>query len=260
MTFRYLKLIGLRNLQITNQTLSQSVPQSVILTINGYTKTFIGELIDRARQVQLEWHIAALDQPYPTRLIPQLNPPPRSNPPYSAHPSSPYSANNFQNAPVNSANNNGVRAVPSPYASPTPTQPPQTTNAQSQSNSSAPGPGQQQPPASQAQSTSQSQPSQPQPQSSTQPSQSQPQSQAKTNDTSSPASTSSPVQAPALKKDQTCADLMGDELGPLTPDHLREALRRYKKDREGNATGFLGLSLEGRENSAAKLGGRRLFR
>ena len=31
--------------------------------------------------------------------------------------------------------------------------------------------------------------------------------------------------------------------GPLTPDHLREALRRYKKDREGGGAGFMGMSL-----------------
>ncbi|KAK4985709.1 hypothetical protein LTR50_005801 [Elasticomyces elasticus] len=48
--------------------------------------------------------------------------------------------------------------------------------------------------------------------------------------------------------------------GPLTPDHLREALRRYKRDGRGAATGFVGLSLEGRENTAIKLGGKRLFR
>jgi transcription initiation factor TFIID subunit 11 len=50
--------------------------------------------------------------------------------------------------------------------------------------------------------------------------------------------------------------------GPLTPDHIREALRRYKKDNEGSSSGFLGLSLQanGRENVAAKTGGRRLFR
>lgn len=53
-----------------------------------------------------------------------------------------------------------------------------------------------------------------------------------------------------------------EDRGPLTPDHIREALRRYKKDREGSSTGFLGLSLQanGRENVAAKTGGRRLFR
>jgi transcription initiation factor TFIID subunit 11 len=46
--------------------------------------------------------------------------------------------------------------------------------------------------------------------------------------------------------------------GPLLPDHLREALRRYKKSQ--NSVGFTGLSLEGREVAAARMGGRRLFR
>lgn len=48
--------------------------------------------------------------------------------------------------------------------------------------------------------------------------------------------------------------------GPLLPDHLREALRRYKKARKGGTVGFTGLSLEGREVAAARMGGRRLFR
>lgn len=48
--------------------------------------------------------------------------------------------------------------------------------------------------------------------------------------------------------------------GPLLPDHLREALRRYKKARSGGTVGFTGLSLEGREVAASRMGGRRLFR
>ena len=48
--------------------------------------------------------------------------------------------------------------------------------------------------------------------------------------------------------------------GPLLPDHLREALRRYKKARRGGTVGFTGLSLEGREVAAARMGGRRLFK
>ncbi len=48
--------------------------------------------------------------------------------------------------------------------------------------------------------------------------------------------------------------------GPLLPDHLREALRRYKKSRKGGTVGFTGLSLEGREMAAPRTGGRRLFR
>ncbi|KAF2668834.1 histone-fold-containing protein [Microthyrium microscopicum] len=50
------------------------------------------------------------------------------------------------------------------------------------------------------------------------------------------------------------------DCGPLTPDHFREALRRYKKESVGNAAGFLGLSMKGKENTAARVNGRRLFR
>ncbi len=48
--------------------------------------------------------------------------------------------------------------------------------------------------------------------------------------------------------------------GPITPDHLREALRRYKKDREGGSAGFLGLSGHGVEKVAARVNGKKLFR
>lgn len=48
--------------------------------------------------------------------------------------------------------------------------------------------------------------------------------------------------------------------GPMLPDHLREALRRYKMSRAGGSVGFTGLSLEGREVAAPRMGGKRLFR
>lgn len=48
--------------------------------------------------------------------------------------------------------------------------------------------------------------------------------------------------------------------GPLTPDHLREALRRMKKDRVGGAAGFQGVSLTGKVGTVPKMGGRKLFR
>lgn len=51
-------------------------------------------------------------------------------------------------------------------------------------------------------------------------------------------------------------------LGPLLPDHLREALRRYKKNGEGGGAGVegtsFGLGLSG--SGAMRLGGKRLFR
>ena len=54
--------------------------------------------------------------------------------------------------------------------------------------------------------------------------------------------------------------LSDHDRGPLTPDHLREALRRYKKSRYGGTVGFTGLSLEGKDVAAARVGGKRLFR
>jgi transcription initiation factor TFIID subunit 11 len=48
--------------------------------------------------------------------------------------------------------------------------------------------------------------------------------------------------------------------GPLTPAHIREALRRYKRDREGGGAGFAGMSLEGVERTLGRTGGRKLFR
>jgi hypothetical protein len=79
------------------------------------------------------------------------------------------------------------------------------------------------------------------------------------NDTLSPKKDPSDKMT-AKKMPETNFDMMGDELGPLLPEHLIEAVRRIKKDREAYGTGFLGLSLEGRENTAARVNGKKLFR
>jgi transcription initiation factor TFIID subunit 11 len=41
--------------QLVNQTLSQSVPASVILAVKSVTKIYAGELIERARKIQTQW-------------------------------------------------------------------------------------------------------------------------------------------------------------------------------------------------------------
>jgi len=107
------------------------VPQSVITTINGFTKLFIGELIERARQVQLEWMAVAETLPTGDKIAPDT-----------------------------------------------------------------------------------------------------------------------PLSERIAQRDR----------GPLLPDHLREALRRYKRDVEGGGAGFAGASLQGKEATAARFGGRRLLR
>ena len=121
--------------RLANQTLSQSVPASVVTTINSYTKIFVGEIVDRAREVQKEWCAAA------------------------------------ETLPTGEKNEE------------------------------------------------------------------------------------------AFGKDAAGEPKVRErDRGPLLPDHLREALRRYKHDRSGGTVGFTGLSLEGRETAAVRNGGRRLFR
>lgn len=51
--------------KIVNQTLSQSVPPSVVIGIGGYTKLFVGLLIERARDVQ-EQKAAVAAAAYPS--------------------------------------------------------------------------------------------------------------------------------------------------------------------------------------------------
>jgi transcription initiation factor TFIID subunit 11 len=41
--------------RIVNQTVSQSVAKNPLLAVSTYTKFFAGEIIERAREVQIEW-------------------------------------------------------------------------------------------------------------------------------------------------------------------------------------------------------------
>ncbi|KAF2194964.1 TAFII28-domain-containing protein [Zopfia rhizophila CBS 207.26] len=175
-TYRRVKLKKEILRKITNQTLSQSVPQPVIIVVNGYTKTFIGELIDRAITVRDEWCAARTHLPNPNLPLPLLT------------------------AGLEKPSNHNPNAKPSPQD----------------------------------------------------------------------------IQAAGLYPNQVDPEEgywkeVGEETplserlkmtdkGPLTPAHLREALRRYKRDREGGGAGFAGLSLEGAERTAGRLGGKRLFR
>lgn len=126
--------------RLVNQTLSQSVPNTIVQTVRGYTKTFLAELIDTALDVQQEWLASAYTRP--ERVTDGIVP--------------------------------------------------------------------------------------------------------ETED---------------VGDDETLKQRISKEFrGPLTPDMLREALRRYKRDAVGGATGFMGFSGEGRENVAGRTGGKKLFR
>lgn len=156
-----------RPVQIANQTVSQSVPPNVITTINGYTKTFIGMIIERAREVQEQY--ASLETPPLTPLKVPIDP-------------TDFSSENP---------NNEIFQAASP------------TDAFSQISHAAAADGH---------------------------------------------------RAPQRPKQR--------DLGPLLPDHFREALRRHKRDGEGGGTGLQGVStglgLPG--SGSIRLGGKRLFR
>lgn len=152
--------------RIVNHALSQSVPASVVTTINGFTKVFAGEIIEKARTVQAEWAIAH-DQA-------------------------------------------ALAAIEAEQATTTTT----TTTT--------PGGIKQEP------------------------------------------MERRPMSTPMGKKDVKLPP--NPHRGQLLPSHLREALRRYKRDGEGGGVGFSGLSMgnlgvRGSVTwSAGSVGGRRIFR
>ncbi|KAL4991657.1 hTAFII28-like protein conserved region-domain-containing protein [Aspergillus falconensis] len=166
--------------RIVNHALSQSVPASVVTTINGFTKVFAGEIIEKARTVQKEW-AEAHDQAALGRLTQE-----ETATDGTSHPA---------------ANNEAHSAVKH-----------------------------------------------------------------------EPVDMNTGVSSAGAFRDSTSGGSARVKLPPnphrgqLLPSHLREALRRYKRDGEGGGVGFSGLSLgnlgvRGSVTwSAGSIGGRRLFR
>jgi len=164
--------------KLVNQTLSQSVPQPVIIAVTTYSKSFIGDIIDRALTVRDEWTVASTHHPNgaipPQLLLQSLQRP-------SAH------IKDERNKPTNQDIQQAGM-----YLNQVDREQPLWTE---------------------------------------------------------------------IREDAGLQErLSQSNKGPLTPAHLREALRRYKRDREGGGAGFAGMSLEGVERSAGRVGGKRLFR
>lgn len=165
--------------RLVNQTLSQSVPQNVVLVVASYTKLFAGILIEEARAVQAEWMAAE------ELLASQRNGP------------------SLKQLHISHA---GAQERP-------------TIHGRESDSSLTPE--------------------------------------------LSPSKLFSSGQDYSHERKgpdgliQTTAEC---DRGPLLPDHLRAALRRYKKSMRGGPVGFTGLSLEGRDLAAPRMGGRKLFR
>ena len=155
--------------QIVNQTLSQSVPPTVITSINGFAKVFLGTLIERAREIQAQ-QVEAAERSLPT-------------PPHNAD-SRPSSAAT-EVVLVRTEGDRPGEALLLP---------------------------------------------------------------------DSPFTNDLRKEAPLRAKD--------NELGPLLPDHVREAFRRFRRDGEGGGAGVEGRSvgLAQAGARATRLKGRRLFR
>lgn len=170
--------------KIVNQTLSQSVPPNVITTISGYTKVFVGELIEKARLVQEEW--AAIEEVRQEDIKEREEEEERRRRENSAEPKD-----------------------------------------------------QQEDKAEGEQKTEQ--------------------------DQNPPPTAASPAQS-SQAKTQPPEEVPNPHRSQLLPQHIREALRRYKRDGEGGGVGFSGLSMgaQGVRGSFAwsgrAAGGKRLFR
>lgn len=177
-TYRRIRLKRETVRKLVNQTLSQSVPQPVIIAVTSYAKSFLGELIDRALTVRDEWQATKTHHPNPNLPPPILM---QSLQRPSAH------IKDERNKPTNTDIQSAAWFLN------------QVDRSESLWKEIEPDAGLQE----------------------------------------------------RLKQ---------ADKGPLIPPHLREALRRYKRDRDGGGAGFAGMSLEGVERTMGRTGGRRLFR
>lgn len=212
--------------KITNQTLSQSVPASIVTTINGYTKLFIGELVERARDVQCEWLAAknAGASKEAHRLQEWVNEADVAK----------LATRDGDAVKKESTGDANTSNGPSPTTPKHPVLQPGVVTAANAMHGFSNTPS-----GAAAAATITTTPA-----------------------TNGAASTTDDKDEAIKSAVSNSAPYSIDERdrGPLTPDHLREALRRYKKDREGGSAGFQGLSVQGREAAASRVGGKRLFR
>ncbi|KAF7116357.1 hypothetical protein CNMCM5793_004523 [Aspergillus hiratsukae] len=197
--------------RIVNHALSQSVPASVVTTINGFTKVFAGEIIEKARTVQAEWAIAHDQAARAAFDAEEAEAEARAAAAATSISATPVTEVQGQ-SPVKKELSDSNRSTPIPPSSSSPMPPQQV-----------------------------SQPS-------------------------TPSISGLPQQPPPTRPKREFKPPPNPHRGQLLPSHLREALRRYKRDGEGGGVGFSGLSMGnlGVRGSvtwnAGSAGGRRIFR
>ncbi|EED17982.1 transcription initiation factor TFIID subunit beta, putative [Talaromyces stipitatus ATCC 10500] len=225
--------------RIVNHALSQSVPQSVVTVVNGFTKVFIGEIIEKARTVQEEWAEAFDLSARVTweREQAELETAAAAKAAAEAEAKAREEAKAKEDAKAReeAQTNSGSASAESKESD-------KTTTAMKSEPQSPPGPN--------------NIPALP--------------SAAgfPTTHLTPYASTPNAGQlANGMKMEthRTFIPPVNPHRGQLLPDHIREALRRYKRDGEGGGTGMSGLSqpmmgVRGAFSWQAGPGGRRLFR
>jgi transcription initiation factor TFIID subunit 11 len=193
--------------RIVNHALSQSVPASVVTTVNGFTKVFAGEVIEMARTVQGQWaeahDLAARD----------------------AFEAEEAAAEAAAQAKASGLNANSVPSTPTPAGTPVP-----GSGSASFSNGIK----------------------------------KEPHDANRTPTPSLPLHQNSTTPTPLRPKREFRLP-PNPHRAQLLPSHLREAVRRTKRNGEGGGVGYSGLSLEnmgvrGSITWNSGVGGRRLFR
>lgn len=206
---------------LVNQTLSQSVPANVITVVSAYTKMFAGLIVEGARDVQGEWQAVAEKRPDgEDNSVPKRM---RGEKPEDVQKNSRDIAKETNGKAVDPDVMEIEPPIKKEDASPKASdqQESEETQTDTQNGDDANVPNGHE------------------------------NDERNGNDA-----------APAVQEASMGIRRQLDEVdrGPLLPDHLRESLRRYKKAQYGGTVGFTGLSLEGKDNAAARMGGRKLFK
>ncbi|KAL8998913.1 MAG: hypothetical protein Q9169_002132 [Polycauliona sp. 2 TL-2023] len=255
-TMRRVKLRKETVRRIVNQTLSQSVPPSIVTGIIGYTKVYMGLMVERARDVQ------------------------EQNAAVAAYPSPPSESQSFNTAVASQSTLGKAQANALPTSSfgsmaTTAFDPPFTTSPDDSRNPQTDTDGDLDRPPDIDHNDIFGTSSTPPPQSNFSLSQLSPISGLKpppnpaqqSQDLSFDVSISSPPDISNVTTSQTQKGKSKGkikDLGPLLPDDFREALRRIKRDGDvgeigQSATSLMGIGLQG-SFAAGRGKGRRLFR
>ncbi|KAI5292486.1 hypothetical protein KEM52_006318 [Ascosphaera acerosa] len=243
--------------KIVNQTLSQSVPPNVITTIGGYTKVFIGELVERARTVQEQW--AEIEDRHAREEILRQRQAERRQRRRRQQRGEKDREPEETDADVKMAADDSSSPAGAATRAESPSQPPPPDAANSDAAMPDPSPPQTHDDAADGDRPTTAASSEHGPHDT---------HAAPASDTEMASTSEAEAEAEAPPQDTPVADHElppNPHRGQLLPQHLREALRQYKRDHEGGGVGFAGLSLRslGVQGSGAwgqNGGGKRLFR